>query len=425
MSDPSSRQGVSIIQIVDAAGGAPKQLGEGDAVQPSWSPSGERIVYWSNTGGQRDIYTIAASGGARVPVTQDGAIDWAPVWSPDGKYVYFSSDRGGAMNVWRIAVDQATGKTSGAVEPVTNGVQASAAMIDFAASGSRFVFRSRVAAVDPTLIPFDPVTLKTGQPIVLDGSNNVRVPSDISPDGKQIAYFNIGERQEDIFISGIDGKGLRRITDDAARDRAPAFTRDGRSLVFYSNREGAWEVWTIRVDGSNLRKVVATPGGAGYPLVSPLDDSIVFSANDVAVGVFRVPSGGGTVEKLPLKDEIALLTVTGWSPDGTRLVGPVFSKGGRVTGVAVYDVRDHSSAVVSDDVTSGPRFLPDGRRILYFTDGTSELVVVDTVTRQRTVVPIRLPMRPTNEIFALSADGRTIVYGGARGESDIWIAEKK
>ena len=422
--DPSSRQGVSVMQIVDAAGGTPKPLGEGDAVQPSWSPSGERIVYWSNTGGQRDIYTIAASGGARVPVTQDGAMDWAPVWSPDGKYVYFSSDRGGAMNLWRIAVDQATGKTRGAVEPVTNGVQASAALIDFARNGSRFVFRSRVAAVDPTLIPFDPATLKTGQPVVLDGSNNFRVPSDISPDGKLVAYFSIGDRQEDIFVGGIDGKGIRRVTDDASRDRAPVFTRDGRSLVFYSNRDGAWEIWTIRVDGSNLRKMAASPGGAGYPIVSPLDDSVIFSANDVDVGVFRVPVNSATVEKLPLTDAMKTFTATGWSPDGTRLVGSLVSQGGSVSGVVVYDLRDHSGTVVADDVTYGVRFLPDSRRVLYLT-AASELVVLDTVTRQRTVVPIRLPARGTNDIFALSADGRMIVYGAARSEADIWIAERK
>jgi len=424
VSEPSSRQGISVIQIVDAAGGAPKPLGEGDAVQPSWSPSGERIVYWSNTAGQRDIYTIAVSGGARVPVTQDAAIDWAPVWSPDGKYVYFSSDRGGAMNVWRIAVDQATGKTSGDVEPVTTGVQASAALVRFAQSGSRFVFRSRVAAVDPALIPFDPATLRTGPPVVLDGSNNVRVPSDISPDGKQVAYFSIGERQEDIFISGIDGKGMRRITDDASRDRAAVFTPDGRSLVFYSTRGGQWEIWTIRTDGSNLRKLGSTPGGALYPQVSPRGDSVVFSASDVADGVFRVPFMGGTIEKLAMKEEMGRFYATDWSPDGTKLVGPVASTSGRVTGVAVYDLRDQSGALVADDATYGPRFLPDSRRLLYLTEA-SELVVLDTVTRQRTVVPIRLSARPVTEGFALSADGRAIIYGGIRAESDIWIAEKK
>ena len=43
----------------------------GTRAQPSWSPSGERIVYWRNTGGQRDIYTVAAAGGAPLPLTQD------------------------------------------------------------------------------------------------------------------------------------------------------------------------------------------------------------------------------------------------------------------------------------------------------------------------------------------------------------------
>jgi eukaryotic-like serine/threonine-protein kinase len=423
--DPSSRLTVSVIEIVDVAGGTPKQLGEGDAVQPSWSPSGQRIAYWSNTGGQRDIYTIDVSGGARVPVTQDGAIDWAPVWSPDGRYIYFSSDRGGAMNVWRIAVDQATGKTSGDAEPVTTGVQASASLIDFAQSGSRFVFRSRVAAVDPTLIPFDPVTLTTGQPVVLDGSNNFRVPSDISPDGKQVAFFSIGDRQEDIFIGGIDGKGMRRITDDASRDRGPTFTRDGRSLVFYSNRDGQWAIWSIRVDGSNLRKVATASAGAIYPVVSPEDESVVFSAIDVADGIFRVPLTGGTPQKLAMKERAGTFFATDWSPDGSKLAGANQSRAGRVTGVAIYDLRDHSSTVAVSDEAYGPRFLPDGRRLVYFVEGTSELVVFDTVTRQRTVVPIRLPGRPTNDVFALSADGRTIIYGAARAESDIWIAERK
>ena len=112
--DPASRLGDSTRHVVDAAGGSPRKVVDGDAVQPSWSPSGQRIVYWSNTGGQRDIYTVAAAGGKRVPVTQDAAIDWSPVWSPDGRFIYFSSDRGGAMNLWRIAVDQSTGTPHGA-----------------------------------------------------------------------------------------------------------------------------------------------------------------------------------------------------------------------------------------------------------------------------------------------------------------------
>src|SRR4030095_14811981 len=68
ITDPSARMGDSALYVVAAAGGTPRRVVEGDGVQPSWSPSRERLVYWSNTGGQRDIYTVAATGGTRVAV---------------------------------------------------------------------------------------------------------------------------------------------------------------------------------------------------------------------------------------------------------------------------------------------------------------------------------------------------------------------
>ena len=106
---PTGRSSVSPLWVVDAKGGAPTKLFDGDAVQPAWSPSGARIAYWAVDTGQRDIYTIPAAGGPRTAVTHDAALDWGPRWSPDGRYLYFSSDRGGSMNIWRIAIDEATG----------------------------------------------------------------------------------------------------------------------------------------------------------------------------------------------------------------------------------------------------------------------------------------------------------------------------
>jgi hypothetical protein len=54
-----------------------------------------------------------------VGVTNDAAIDWNPFWSADGAWLYFASDRGGSMNLWRVAIDERTGVTRGAPEPVT------------------------------------------------------------------------------------------------------------------------------------------------------------------------------------------------------------------------------------------------------------------------------------------------------------------
>jgi eukaryotic-like serine/threonine-protein kinase len=423
--DPATRQSGATVLVVDAAGGSPRKLVDGDGVQPSWSPSGERIVYWSNTGGQRDIYTVAATGGMRVPVTQDAAIDWSPVWSPDGKYIYFSSDRGGAMNVWRIAVDQSGGRTTGSPEPVTAGVQASAGLPRFSKDGSRLIFRSQVRSVNPIAIPFDPTTVRAGTPYALETQNNIRVPSDVSPDGKQIAFFSIGERQEDIFV-GAPGEAMRRITDDPQRDRGPMFTPDGRSLIFYSNRDGNWGVWTIRIDGAGLHKVGS--GSAVYPMVSPKGDAVVFTAAQ-GHGLFSTPLAS-LAEAKPVELPGSSIgskyfNATGWSRDGTRLAGYLTSLEGRPSGAAIYDLSSHLMTVLTDDPTDAVKWLADNRRVVYFTNKNLSLVVVDTVTRARTVVDVRLPGPSTDDLFAIAPDDRTIYYGAVRAESDIWLVERK
>jgi eukaryotic-like serine/threonine-protein kinase len=424
--DPASRQGDSILYVVQAQGGAPRRAVDGDAVQPAWSPSGERIVFWSNVGGQRDIYTVAATGGTPVAVTNDAAIDWSPVWSPDGRFIYFSSDRGGAMNLWRIAVDQSTGRVRGSPEPVTTGVQAAAGLPRFSRDGTRLVFRSRVGSINPVAIPFDPSTLRTGIPVALDTQQNIRIPSDVSRDGKQIAYYSIGERQEDIFV-GQPGAAIRRVTDDPPRDRAPVFTPDGRSLVFYSNRDGHWEAWLVGVDGGGLRKVATARRGGVYVNVSPKGDAVAFAA-DSARTLFIAPLTASTATATELAGaEVGgkYFNPTGWSRDGARLAGFMMSSGGRPAGVGVYDLAAHTTTVLSDDdETYAVKWLGDSRRLVYFRHNGWQLVVLDIVTRTRTALDVHLPGPSAMEMFAVGPDDRTIYYGATRAEADIWIVER-
>ena len=422
--DPAARLGDSTLYVVEAAGTRPRQVVEGDAVQPSWSPDGQRLVYWSSTGGQRDIYVVAAAGGARVAVTEDAAIDWSPVWSPDGRFIYFSSDRGGAMNLWRIAVDPQTGRPQRAPEAVIAGVQASASLPRFSSDGSRLSFRSRVAAINPVAIPFDPSTLRAGVPVVLETQNNVRIPSDVSPDGTLIALYSLGDQQEDVFVRSLDGT-TRRVTDDLPRDRAPVFTPDGRSLVFYSSRDGNWALWMVGIDGGNLRKVAGEEPGAAYVNLSPKGDAVIFVATSGRT-VFSAPLGHGSPSPLSgTQVDDKYFTPTAWSPDGARLVGPVVSESGRSSGIAIYELASQTTKVVSADEAFGVKWLADSRRVVYFTKDGRELVVLDTASRTRSVVDVPLPgPASSNEMFAISRDNRTIYYGASRREADIWIAER-
>jgi hypothetical protein len=120
-----------------------------------------------------------------------------------------------------------------------------------------------------------------------------------------------------------------------------------------------------------------------------------------------------------------ILGPTSWSPDGKQLAGMLASPSGRTLGTAVYDFASQKTTMVSKDETYGVKWLADSRRVLYFTKDGWDLVLLDTVTRARSVVNVRLPAPSTPELFAISRDNRSIYYGASRAEADIWIVERK
>jgi dipeptidyl aminopeptidase/acylaminoacyl peptidase len=279
--------------------------------------------------------------------------------------------------------------------------------------------------VNPVAIPFDPSTLRAGTPVLLDTQNNIRVPSDVSPDGKLIAYFSIGERQEDICV-GAPGGPIRRITDDTPRDRAPSVTPDGRSLVFYSSRGGQWGLWMVGIDGGGLRLLATPPTGGVYPIFSPKGDRLAYVSADLnrASTIPFTPGkpvDGGLFEGASLEGRS--FTPMDWSSDAGRLAGYLAGDSGRPAGVGVYDLDAKKITLVADDETWCVKWLGE-RRLIYFTHNGTELVVVDTTTGTRTRVDVRLPAPATSEVFAAGTGRRTIYYGAVRAEADIWIVER-
>ena len=106
-------------------------------------------------GGQRDIWTIAASGGTPVPVTHGRGHRLGARVVAGRRRLYFVSDRGGSPNLWRVPVDESAGTADGAPEMVTNGVRAHrqrallARRLADGARRARSVVRADLADFDP------------------------------------------------------------------------------------------------------------------------------------------------------------------------------------------------------------------------------------------------------------------------------------
>ncbi|MGE0130733.1 MAG: protein kinase [Blastocatellales bacterium] len=411
--------------VMKVATGETRQMAATDASQPNWSPHGGRIAYWGIlSGGQRDIWTLGARGGEPVAVTSDPALDWNPVWSPDGRYLYFASDRGGSMNLWRVAIDEQSGKLLGEPEPVTTPATYSG-YISFSRDGRRLAYAQVAHQINIQQAGFDSVKARIeAKPAWITQGSRIATDPDFSPDGAWVVFGATGDKQEDIFIARRDGSGLRQITDDKHKDRAPRWSPDGQQIIFFSDRSGRYEYWMIQPnggpnggpDGSGLRQFSHTSGpGAQAPIWSP--DGLRLLCNlqtgpPVIVDANR-PWPQQAPQALPAAGFPARLMIWSWSADGRKLAG-------HKDGIYSYSF-DSGRYERLTEFGEHPVWLPDlndNQRLLFFAQ--DKLYMLDIRTRKSREI---LSVAPNHfQSLGISRDNRIVYFSLKMTEADIWLA---
>ena len=415
--DPDNRQAPSELWAVSVDTGQRRRIAAADGVQPRVSPDGRLVAFWGLpvdaagkefSGANRDIWVQPVAGGRRVPIAAAESTDWNPVWAPDGHTLYFSSDRGGTMNIWQIAVDPKTGQRSGEPQSVTAPTVYAAHMsvgADGTIAYAAYDFSTLVRSIG-----FDPIAgVANGAPSDIVTGQRAWLHPDVSHDGRFLALRSF-KAQEDVWVVGADGSGLRAVTNDPPRDRGPRWAADG-SLLFYSARNGRFQFWTIQPDGSGIRQLTHGDTVLNDPVPSRdgrwvggsnpnTGEQFIFDAHDWAKPPERLPSP-------PTRSPVYLRD---WSADGSRIAAADTS--GMLW---VYDVAAKSWERIATG--TWPRWLPDGRRLVATSRG--RVILVDTTTRAAR----EIHQEPTRLIGAavLAPDGQRLYFTSAAVESDIWM----
>lgn len=121
----------------------------------------------------------------------------------------------------------------------------------------------------------------------------------VSPDGKWIAFTSIRSGDLEVYVMDIKGKNLRQVTDGLGYDGGAFFTHDSKRLIFRSSRpktdeeikiykdllnEGLvmpteMELYMVDIDGKNLKKLTDLGKANWSPYMHPSDEKVLFSSN--------------------------------------------------------------------------------------------------------------------------------------------------
>lgn len=104
---PDESGGSPGLWLMAADGGSRVRLTDnGNDQRPTWTPDGAHVVFMSNgRDGNWELYRIDVTTRSIVRLTDHPAQDGLPTVSPDGQTVAFMSDRDGYWRIWYVSID--------------------------------------------------------------------------------------------------------------------------------------------------------------------------------------------------------------------------------------------------------------------------------------------------------------------------------
>ena len=239
----------------------------------------------------------------------------------------------------------------------------------------------------------------------------------------------------DIWTANEDGKDIKRITANKARDVYPRFSPDGKAIAFSSDRNGNFDVFIIPSEGGAVKQLTFHSADDTVLGWTPDSRSVLFASSrgDDFMGKLYTVSIDGGMERNAGAD---MGVNACYSPDGKKMAinrkGQVYwrkyYRGSMQTDVTVMDIaaKKFTDLTDFDGLDSWPMWGTDG--FIYFVsdregNGLTNIWRVpeaggkaDRVTSFKTG-DVRFP--------AISADGKVIVFEHDFGLWKLDVASRK
>ncbi len=220
-------------------------------------------------------FSISAQGAFTKLSTYEGE-DRNPVFAADGDTFYFLSERDGkTSNVYRSSLsapEKAVQLTRFDRNPVRFLSAAKDGTLAFSCNGDLYTMKEGTEPQKVAITVNRDDDQKEKYDITVASASSMAV----SPNGKEVALVIRG----DVFVTSVDYKTTRRITNTPEQERNVSFSKDGREIYYSAERNGCWSIYktslTEKADKyftyavRTKEEIVSTPGETCFqPTVSP------------------------------------------------------------------------------------------------------------------------------------------------------------
>lgn len=299
--------GMSELYSVPVAGGRVSQVISTPALDATLNSTGDKIIYHDYKGYEsdwrkhhtsavtRDIWVYDLKSKQYTQLSTFKGEDRNPVFDSNNNDFYYLSEQGGSFNVYKSSLSdpaRSTALTHFSKNPVRFLTRAKNGMLAFSYDGDLYTMKqgSEPAKVNVRVGADGRDSIEKIVPV-----NGGFTEAKLSPNGKEFAFIFRGE----VFVSSIDGKMVKRVTNTPWQERTVSFSPDGRTLVYAAEKDSNWNIYTSAITRktepyfcvSTVLKeeaVLATPAEEFQPAFSPDGKSIAYLENRNTLKVFDI-----------------------------------------------------------------------------------------------------------------------------------------
>jgi Tol biopolymer transport system component len=218
-------------------------------------------------------------------------------------------------------------------------------------------------------------------------------------------------------------RGLWRLTYGSGNNIGAVWSPDGSKIAYTSDRFGNWTLHVINVESGDEVQLTSPDSISGWPDWSPDGDRIAYwSYRNDESQLYTIKSDG--TDEQQLTSGSLLKSEPLWKSDGTMLLFGQKDEYWQIWIMALNSGKQWQVSTADEDHWA-PRWMPDGREIIYYSSDGFILKTVNIESlRYRYVTSVPSGELVSDERPRINPDGKKMLFSSIRSPNwGLWLMD--